>query len=70
MRTTMTIDDELIAKAIDYAGIKERSTVMRMALEEFVQRRAELRLKELKGSMPDFGKVPVPRRRPPNFTNP
>lgn len=65
----MTIDDELIAKAIDYAGIKERSTVMRMALEEFVQRRAELRMKELKGAMPDFGKVPVPRRRPPNFTN-
>ncbi len=69
MRTTITIDDELLAKAVEYTGIKERSTVMRIALEEFVQRRAELRLKELKGSMPDFGKVPVPRRRPPNFTN-
>lgn len=61
----MTIDDELIAKAIDYAGIKERSTVMRMALEEFVQRRAELRMAKAKGSIPDFGKVPVPRRRFP-----
>lgn len=69
MRTTLTIDDKLVSTALEYAGIKERSVVMRMALEEFVQRRAELRLKELKGSMPEFGKVPVPRRRPPNFTN-
>jgi Arc/MetJ family transcription regulator len=69
MRTTINLDDKLVLAALDYAGVKERSTVMRMALEEFVQRRAELRLKELKGSMPDFGKVPVPRRRPPNFTN-
>ncbi|MEP6784938.1 MAG: type II toxin-antitoxin system VapB family antitoxin [Sphingomonadales bacterium] len=61
----MTIDDELIAKAIDYAGIKERSTVMRMALEEFVQRRAELRMAKAKGAIPDFGKVPVPRHRFP-----
>ncbi len=69
MRTTLTIDDKLVSTALEYAGIKERSVVMRMALEEFVQRRAELRLKELKGSMPEFGQVPVPRRRPPNFTN-
>jgi Arc/MetJ family transcription regulator len=65
MRTTMTVDDELIASAIEYAGIKERSTVMRMALEEFVQRRAELRMAKAKGSIPDFGKVAVPRRRFP-----
>ena len=64
MRTTMNIDDSLIASAIEYSGIKERSTVVRMALEEFVQRRAELRLAKLKGSMPDFGKVPARRRRP------
>lgn len=69
MRTTITLDDDLLASATEYAGIKERGTVIRIALEEFVQRRAELRLKALKGSMPDFGKVPVPRRRPPNFTN-
>jgi Arc/MetJ family transcription regulator len=65
MRTTMTVDDDLIASAIEYAGIKERSTVMRMALEEFVQRRVELRMAKAKGSIPDFGNVPVPRRRFP-----
>jgi Arc/MetJ family transcription regulator len=65
MRTTMNIDDELIAAAVDHAGIKERSTVVRMALEEFVQRRVELRMAKAKGSIPDFGEVPVTRRRFP-----
>ena len=65
MRTTLNIDDDLISSAIEYSGVKERSAVVRMALEEFVQRRAELRMAKAKGSIPDFGKVPVPRRRFP-----
>ena len=65
MRTTINIDDDLISSAIEYSGVKERSAVVRMALEEFVQRRAELRMAKAKGSIPDFGKVPVPRRRFP-----
>lgn len=65
MRTTMTIDDELMDSALEYGGVKERSVVMRMALEEFVQRRVELRMAKAKGSIPDFGKVPVPRRKFP-----
>ncbi len=65
MRTTVNLDDDLLASAVEYSGIKERSTLMRMALEEFVQRRAELRMAKAKGSIPDFGKVPVPRRRFP-----
>jgi Arc/MetJ family transcription regulator len=65
MRTTITVDDELLLTALEYAGLKERSAVMRMALEEFVQRRAELRMAKAKGAMPDFGKVAVPRRRFP-----
>jgi Arc/MetJ family transcription regulator len=65
MRTTMNIDDSLLSAAIEYSGVKERSAVVRMALEEFVQRRAELRMAKAKGSIPDFGKVPVPRRRFP-----
>lgn len=65
MRTTITLDEKLLSSALEYAGVKERSTVLRMALEEFVQRRAELRMAKAKGSLPDFGKVPVPRRRFP-----
>jgi Arc/MetJ family transcription regulator len=65
MRTTINLDDQLLESAMDYAGVKERSTVMRMALEEFVQKRVELRMAKAKGSIPDFGKNPVPRRRFP-----
>lgn len=65
MRTTITLDDELLAKAIEYTGVKERATVIRMALESLVAREAARRLAALGGSMPDFGKVPVPRRRSP-----
>jgi Arc/MetJ family transcription regulator len=64
----MNIDDALLASAIEYSGIKERATVVRMALEQFVAIEAERRLARFKDSLPDL-KVP-PRRRPPNFRNP
>ena len=63
MRTTINIDDELLATAVEYTGIKERSTLVRIALEELVQREAGLRLARLKGSLPDLGKVTARRRR-------
>jgi Arc/MetJ family transcription regulator len=61
----MNIDDELLAKAMEYTGVKERATVVRMALESLVAREAGRRLAALGGSMPEFGNVPVPRRRFP-----
>ena len=70
MRTTMNLDDDLIAKAAEYTGIKERSTLVRMGLESLIAREAQRRLAALKGSIPELGSKPVPRRRPPNFTNP
>jgi len=66
MRTTMNIDDELLAKAMEYTGVKERAAVVRMALEALVAREAGRRLAALSGSLPDFGKVPIPRRRFPS----
>jgi Arc/MetJ family transcription regulator len=68
MRTTVNIDDDLLAKASEYTGIKERSTLVRMALEKLVAIEAEKRLARLAGSMPDL-RAP-PRRRPPDFRNP
>lgn len=62
MRTTLTIDDELLAKAMEYTGIKERATVIRMALESLVAREAGRRLARLGGSDPDAWAAP--RRRP------
>ena len=61
MRTTVTLDDELLAKAERYTGIKERPTLLRMALESLVEREASRRLALLGGSDPR-AKLP-PRRR-------
>jgi Arc/MetJ family transcription regulator len=62
MRTTIAIDDELFAKAQEYAGMSEKSAVVREALKAFVEREAGRRLARLGGSMP-AAKAP-PRRRP------
>ena len=62
MRTTVTLDDELLAKAEKYTGIKERSTLLRMALERLIHFEASKRLAALGGSDPD-AEAP-PRRRP------
>jgi Arc/MetJ family transcription regulator len=62
MRTTNTIDDELLATAQKYSGVKEKSALINRALTEMVQREAARRLARLGGSQPDF--QPAPRRRP------
>ena len=61
MRTTVTIDDELIEKAEKYTGIKERSALVREALTALVQREAARRLARLGGSDPNAESAP--RRR-------
>lgn len=61
MRTTVTLDDELVERAIELTGIKERPTLIRMALEALVAREAGRRLALLGGTMPDL--EAVPRRR-------
>jgi Arc/MetJ family transcription regulator len=69
MRTTITLDDEILSDLRESTGIKETSALVRKALLEMRQREAGRLLASLKGSMPDMGKVPVPRRRPPSFTS-
>jgi len=61
MRTTITLDDDLVAKAQKYTGIQEKSALIRAALEALVQREAARRLARLGGSQPDL--KPVHRRR-------
>ncbi|HEY0264334.1 MAG TPA: type II toxin-antitoxin system VapB family antitoxin [Granulicella sp.] len=62
MRTTITIDDELIAKAQEYTGIEEKSTLVKEALTALVQREAARRLARLGGTQPNLRSIP--RRRP------
>ena len=61
MRTTIAIDDELFAKAQEFAGVTEKSAVVREALKAFVEREAARRLARLGGTEPQLR--PVPRRR-------
>jgi Arc/MetJ family transcription regulator len=61
MRTTVTIDDELLRLAREAAGDDRVSEVVRAALEAFVERDAARRLAKLGGTMP--GASAAPRRR-------
>lgn len=69
MRTTITLDDDVLADLRETTGIMETGALVRKAMLEMRQREAGRLLASLKGSIPDFGTVPVPRRRPPHFTN-
>ncbi len=63
MRTTIALDDELVRKAQEYTGVKEKTALVREALTALVQREAARRLAAIGGSVPDF--PDIPRRRMP-----
>jgi Arc/MetJ family transcription regulator len=62
MRTTVNLDDELVARAGQLCGIRERSALLREALTALIERESARRLAKLGGSEPR-AKAP-PRRRP------
>jgi Arc/MetJ family transcription regulator len=62
MRTTLAIDDELLAQAQALTGLREKSALVREALRALIERESARRLARLGGSEPDL-KAP-PRRRP------
>lgn len=61
MRTTITLDDELVARAEQLIGVHEKSALVREALKALIEREAARRLARLGGTVPD-AKAP-PRRR-------
>jgi Arc/MetJ family transcription regulator len=67
MRTTVIIDEKLLADAQERTGIKKNSELLNEGLRSLIQRDAARRLIALGGSEPGL-KVP-PRRRPPRFIN-
>ena len=68
MRTTITLDDDLLADLREGLGIQETTVLVRQALVEMRQRLAAERLIALGGSDPNA--KAAPRRRPPRFVNP
>jgi Arc/MetJ family transcription regulator len=67
MRTTNTLDDELLADLREGLGIRETSALVRQALIEMRQRLAADRLIAMGGSDPEAWAAP--RRRPPRFVH-
>lgn len=61
MRTTINIDDELLADAAELTGIKERSTLVRDGLRALIAQEASKRLILLGGSDSN-AKLPPKRR--------
>jgi Arc/MetJ family transcription regulator len=61
MRTTVTLDDELLKDAQELTGITDKSALIKAALKALVEREAARRLARLGGSQPDI--EDVPRRR-------
>lgn len=52
MRTTLNLDDELVAKAAELTGIEEKPALIREALKALIAREAARRLALLGGSDP------------------
>ena len=61
MRTTVTIDDELVARAAELTGNLERSSLIREGLEALIQRESSRRLALLGGSDPKASAAPRQR---------
>jgi Arc/MetJ family transcription regulator len=61
MRTTLALDDELLAKAQEFTGLKEKSALVREALRALIEREAARRLARLGGKAPHLSAPP--RRR-------
>jgi Arc/MetJ family transcription regulator len=62
MRTTLALDDELLAKAQALTGVTEKSALVKEALRALIQRESARRLAMLGGSEPQL--PDIPRRRP------
>jgi Arc/MetJ family transcription regulator len=61
MRTTLALDDDLLAKAEALTGMTEKTALVREALKALIERESARRLARLGGSEP--GLTYVQRRR-------
>jgi hypothetical protein len=68
MRTTVNIDDELLAKATRLAGPMDRTAILSEGLKALIERESARRLARLGGSQPKI--QAAPRRRIGNPLDP
>ncbi|MDQ2707765.1 MAG: type II toxin-antitoxin system VapB family antitoxin [Actinomycetota bacterium] len=58
MRTTLALDDDLLAEAQRLTGTMERTALVREALRALIERESARRLARLGGSEPSLQAVP------------
>jgi Arc/MetJ family transcription regulator len=61
MRTTLIIDEDLLARARELSGIQEKTALVHAGLEALIAREAAKRLAALGGKQPKI--TDIPRRR-------
>lgn len=61
MRTTLVLDDDLLAEAQRLTGMKEKTLLVREGLTALIERESARRLARLGGTEPELASVP--RRR-------
>ena len=64
MRTTLALDDELVAKAKALTGLNEKALLVREALKALIERESARRLARLGGSEPALEAAPRSRTDP------
>ncbi len=63
MRTTVTIDDDLLAKAAELTGVHENVALLRQGLQTLIRVESARRLAALGGTDPEASAAPRRRRR-------
>lgn len=63
MRTTIVLDDVLLAKAQDLTQMREKTALIKEALKALIERESAKRLASLGGSEPQLDDIP--RRQSP-----
>lgn len=64
MRTTIALDDDLLAEAQRLTGTREKSALVRQALTALIERESARRLARLGGSDPTLKAIPRRRTEP------
>jgi Arc/MetJ family transcription regulator len=62
MRTTVSLDNDLVRIAQEFTGITEKTALIRQALKALIERESAYRLASIAGTIP--GLKNIPRRRP------
>ena len=58
MRTTIVLDDELLAKAQSLTNLQEKSSLVKEALKALIERESAKRLASLGGTEPHLETIP------------